>query len=106
MEWIRKKDRAGVFEFVPRSSGDLLERFPQLARADLNTGMRLVMADGTVHVGADAVYHVARRLPFYRYPALLYRVPGLTQIGRWAYGWVAANRYRLAGRCDDDACRL
>ncbi len=101
--WITRRDRAGAFEFVPRSTADLLQRFPMLASADLSTGMRAVLPDGRVAVGADAVYVVARRLRGWRWLALLYRVPVLHWLCRRAYGWIAANRYRLGPRCAE-AC--
>jgi predicted DCC family thiol-disulfide oxidoreductase YuxK len=99
-------DRAGRFELVPRQTPDLDRRFPQLATSDFNTGMRLVAADGTVSVGADAVYEIARRLPRTRWVAWLYRVPILHSIARAVYKWVAANRYKLAGRCDTGTCEV
>lgn len=97
-------DRAGRFELVPRQSPDLDQRFPQLATSDFNTGMRFVAPDGAVSVGADAVYEIARRLPRTRWIAWLYRVPIVHAIARAVYAWIAANRYKLAGRCDTESC--
>ena len=31
--------------------------------------------------------------------ALLLWLPGVNRLGEWAYGWVAANRYRISRRC-------
>ena len=31
--------------------------------------------------------------------ALLLWLPGVNRLGDWAYGWVAANRYRISRRC-------
>jgi predicted DCC family thiol-disulfide oxidoreductase YuxK len=107
IERIRRRDRGGVFEFLPRQSPELEQRFPQLAGDDFNTGLRLVDQGGKVHVGADGVYEIARRVPLWRSAAWLYRVPGLRQIFRGMYGLMAKNRYRLAGRCEEgDACRI
>jgi predicted DCC family thiol-disulfide oxidoreductase YuxK len=106
MERIRRRDRHGVFAFMPRHHPDLIGRFPQLAGENLGTGLRLVETSGQVHVGADAVYHIARRLPVWRLAAWLYRVPVLRQLLRWAYHLIARNRLRLAGTCDDGACAL
>lgn len=98
-------DRHSRFELVPRQTPNLEQRFPQLADSDFNTGMRLVTPDGAVSVGADAVYEIARRLPRTRWIAWTYRVPVLHHLARAAYAWIAANRYKLAGRCDDGACK-
>jgi predicted DCC family thiol-disulfide oxidoreductase YuxK len=105
VERIQSRDRAGLFEYIPRQAAGLEDRFPQLRQGDFNTGMRLVHTDGSVSVGADAVYQIARRLPGWRTMAWLYRVPGLRLLFRAAYAWIARNRYRLAGSCEDEACQ-
>ncbi len=108
MDSIRGRDRDGIFEFLPNRDPALLKRFPQLAGDDLNNGLRLVLPDQRVFVGADAVHQIARRLPSTRWFAWLYRVPVVHTLARWTYGYIAARRYRLAGRCDpgEQACRV
>ena len=101
MSWIRRHDRAGVFEFVPSQTPDLHSRFPKLASEDLSSGLRAIDAEGAIAVGADAVYQIASRLPYWRRLAWLYRLPVITGLCRWAYAWIAARRYSLAGRCDE-----
>jgi len=102
MERTQRLDRGrGSFEYLAAQSPDLLQRFPQLTGADFNSGLRVVLADGSVHAGADAVYQMARRLPVWRRLAWAYRAPGVGWLARRVYAWVAANRNRLAGRCDD-----
>lgn len=101
---IRRWDRNSVFEFVPSQETRLIERFPQLAEEDFNTGLRLIDPSGRVHVGADGTYQIARRLPFWRHIVWLYRVPGLTTICRAAYRWIAANRQSLGGTCVGNQC--
>ena len=103
---IQTRDRPQRFEYVPRQTEGLDRRFPALAEADFNTGMRLVHPNGSVSVGADAVYEIARRLPGWRNWAWLYRLPGLKFVLRALYAWVARNRYRLARACEDGACEL
>lgn len=103
---IARWDRAGVFEFLARQTPGLEERFPRLADADFNTGLRLILPDGTILVGADGVYEIARRLPRFRALAWLYRVPLLHGFCKSLYAWVARNRYRLVNSCDDGACSV
>ncbi len=104
---MQTRDDRGAFEFVPRQTPGLDERFPVLATSNFNTGMRLIEADGAIHVGADAVYGIARHLRGWRRWAWLYRVPGLCGLSRLAYGLVARNRQRLGKTCDDSgACRI
>lgn len=98
---IRALDRKRAFEFAPSQAPDLLVRFPQLARADLSTGMRLVEADGRVHVGADAVYQISRQLFGVRWFSWIYRIPGLRWLARLLYSWIAARRQQLGGAGDE-----
>lgn len=100
MKWIQQRDQAERFQFVPNQEPTLLEQYPQLENQDLNSGLRLIQPDGTVQIGADAVYGIARQLSGWRWLALLYRIPLLHGIARWLYGWIAAHRRSLAPRCD------
>jgi predicted DCC family thiol-disulfide oxidoreductase YuxK len=101
---IQRKDVRAQFEYLPKQSETLADRFPVLAQSDFNTGMRLVLPDGQVQVGADAVYHIARRLPGWRWTAWVYRVPIIHALARTVYRWIAANRQRLSQNCDDGTC--
>ena len=104
---IRKLDRPGLFEYVPRQARGVAERFPALAGSDFNTGLRLIQDGGQVHVGADAVYEIYRRLSPYRFFAWVYRLPVLRQLFRAAYALVARNRHRFGKvRCVSEACGL
>ena len=99
---IGRRDRSGTFEFVARQTDGLTERFPKLAEGDFSTGMRLITPDDTIHVGADAAYQIVRRLRYWRSIAWWYHIPGVHWFTRVVYGWIAANRQSLGGRCDDE----
>jgi len=102
---IRRRDRDGRFEYVPRQEPGLEERFPQIAEGDFDTGMRLIEPDQTVHVGADAIYRIARKLPYYRRWAWMYHMPVIRGLSRRVYAWVAKNRLKLSRVCrEDEAC--
>lgn len=103
---IQQRDVDDQFEYLPRQAENIEQRFPQLAEGDFNSGMRLIHRDGRVSVGADAVYHIARRVRRWRYFAWLYRVPILHQIFRGLYALIARNRLRLSKACTDDTCEL
>ncbi len=100
---MRKRDRFESFEYVARQTPGLDERFPQLAEGDFNAGMRLIPPSGEVFVGSDAVYQIARKLPYWRRLAWLYCVPGIHALARGIYAWIAANRNSLAGKASVDA---
>ena len=101
---IAHGDRSGTFEFVPKQTAGLTERFPKLDEGDFNTGMRLITPDDVIHVGADAAYQIARRLRYWRRIAWLYLVPGIHSLTRSVYAWIAARRQSLSGECDDGTC--
>ena len=107
---IQRLDREGQFEYLPRQAPGAEERFPLLKHSDFNTGLRLVPDAETVHVGADGVYQIYRRLPPLNLVAWLYRVPVLTWLFRLGYAVIARNRHRF-GRVPpemacDDLCEL
>lgn len=102
---IGRRDRSGTFDFVPRQTEGLTQRFPKLAEGDFSTGMRLITPDDAIHVGADAAYQIARRLRYWRNIAWLYHIPGIHWLTRAAYAWIAANRQSLGGKCDDETCK-
>ena len=95
MALIKRLDKENVFCYLPKQTDDLLDRFPQLAQMDFETGLRLVDIKGRVFVGADAVYHIAKELKPFNYLAWLYQVPGLKQLCRFSYILIAQNRRLL-----------
>ena len=103
---MRRGDTAGVFDYLPRQTEGLDQRFPKLMEGNFNAGMRLVHVDGSVSAGADAVYQIARQIKGWKQLAWLYRVPVLHRIFRDAYAWVAKHRYKLAKRCENDICEI
>lgn len=102
MDRIKRWDPGDSYEYVSSHDADLLKRFPQLARQDLGSGLRVISPEGITHVGADAVYQIARRLPRWRWIAWVYRVPVFHSLCRWVYGRIAARRQRLSGSCATD----
>ncbi|QNN22027.1 DUF393 domain-containing protein [Planctomycetales bacterium ZRK34] len=102
---MQRRDDDGVFDYVPRQTEGLEQRFPKLAEGDFNTGLRLIEPGGEIFVAGDAVYHIARRLRGWRNWAWLYQVPGLKQLFRAVYAQIARNRQKL-GPCTDDQCNI
>ena len=103
---IQGWDRQHRFEYLPRQTPGIEDRYPLLAQGDFNTGMRLIMPDGDIHVGADAVYHIALGLPRWRWIAWIYRVPLLHGLAKRLYAWIAARRQSLGKSCDDNTCEI
>lgn len=92
---IRRWDKAGHFEFLDMHDAGVLRRFPRLAGQDLNSGMRLILADGRIWAGADAVREVLQRLPGGAWVSALYWIPGVGRLARGIYSWVARHRRSL-----------
>ena len=105
IEKMRRRDEDQTFDYLPRQTEGLVERFPKLAEGDFATGMRLAHPDGSVTIGADAVYQIARRLKGWKRLAWMYRVPVLHTLAKWAYRWVVKNRMKFGAPCDQE-CRI
>jgi len=83
-----------------------LAAFPGLTLARCEEAMQLVLADGRVVQGAEAIVRALGGHPLGRLLSLYY-VPGLRQLADVLYGVVARHRFRVAGRaCPDGACSV
>jgi len=105
MRAIRTWDRDGRCRFIAIRDPDLLVRFPQLRGTELTDGLRVILPDGQIRVGADAVHAIALRLPAIRWLAPIYRVPGVRALARRTYAWIAAHRHALGRSCRTGSCR-
>ncbi len=65
------------------------------AYATIPDEMKLLLADGRIIGGADAVAALACAVWYLTPAGWLMRLPGLRQLAAAAYRWVAANRQRL-----------
>jgi len=88
---LSRWDREGRIELIPFQDAGRVAKFglplPALAAA-----MHLVLPDGRVVAGADAVPELGRLLPGKRWLTWLFAVPGVRPIARRAYAWIAARR--------------
>ena len=60
------------------------------------TAMQLVLPDGRVLGGADAVPELLRRIRGWGWVAGVFGLPPVRPIARTVYGWVARNRMRIS----------
>jgi predicted DCC family thiol-disulfide oxidoreductase YuxK len=58
--------------------------------------MHLVLPDGAVRIGEEALPEILKRLPRYRRAAVLFRLPGARFLSRALYRRFAAHRYALS----------
>jgi predicted DCC family thiol-disulfide oxidoreductase YuxK len=100
--WLmRRAMAAGELEILPCRSGPRRARFPQIADERCMRAMQLVLPDGRVLEGADAVPELLRRIPRWRWAAALLALPGVRVGARRAYAWIAAHRMRISCALSD-----
>ncbi len=97
--WIMRRAMAGgasEFELLPCRSSARLQRFPQVREETCLAAMQLVLPDGRVLGGADAVPEILLRIPRWRWLARFFALPGVRPVARRIYAWIARNRMRLS----------
>ena len=95
--WLmRRALSAGALEILPCRSSVRRERFPQVPEALCLTAMQLVLPDGRVVGGADAVPELLRRIRGWGWVAGLFALPPARPLARRIYGWVARNRMKIS----------
>ncbi|HEV8643295.1 MAG TPA: DUF393 domain-containing protein [Methylomirabilota bacterium] len=97
--WLMRRALAGgasELEILPCQSPARRARFPQIDDTACLTAMQLVLPDGRVLSGADAVPEILVRIPRWRWLARLFDLPGVRPLSRRLYAWVARNRMRIS----------
>jgi acetyl esterase len=95
VERIRRWDTAGTIALVPAGSREIYPELLHLSDRALHEAMHLVLPDGRVFAGGDAVPEVLRLLPVGRWVVWIFGIPGVRWLTRRVYRWVAARRHRL-----------
>ncbi|MBI4636750.1 MAG: DUF393 domain-containing protein [Candidatus Rokubacteria bacterium] len=94
--WImRRALSGGALEILPCRSSVRRARFPQISDEACLTAMQLVLPDGRVLSGADAVPEILRRVRGWGWLARVFALPGARPAARRLYAWLAENRMRL-----------
>ena len=95
--WLmRRALSSGRLEILPCRSRVRRERFPRITEDTCTTAMQLVLPDGRVLSGADAVPELLRRIRGWGWVAGVFALPGIRPIARRIYAWVARNRMRIS----------
>jgi predicted DCC family thiol-disulfide oxidoreductase YuxK len=94
--WLRENGLAGSFELLECQSEQRRMMHPEVNRAECMRAMHLVLPDGRVLVGEQALPEIVARLKGYRLAAPLFKLPGAAGLSRITYRWFAARRYRIA----------
>ena len=88
---LKRWDREHILQYVPFQDGAAVQRFG-IALPALAAAMHLVLPDGRVYPGADAVPELLRLFPGKRWLALPFRFPGVLPLARRIYAWIALRR--------------
>jgi predicted DCC family thiol-disulfide oxidoreductase YuxK len=98
--WIGRRVVRGAIEFLPCQAAERRARFPSIAEASCLAAMHLVLPDGRVLAGADAVPEILARLRRWRRLALLFRLPGARLAAPVVYRRIAGHRHRISRLLD------
>jgi predicted DCC family thiol-disulfide oxidoreductase YuxK len=95
--WLMRRARVSdLLEILPCRSALRRARYPEIGDEVCLQAMQLVLPDGRVLAGADAVPELLRRLRGWRWVASILGLPPVRPVTRWLYAWVAANRLKLS----------
>ncbi|OGL11310.1 MAG: hypothetical protein A3I17_03480 [Candidatus Rokubacteria bacterium RIFCSPLOWO2_02_FULL_72_37] len=86
----------GALEILPCRAEARATRFPQVPEAACLVAMQLVLPDGRVLAGADAVPELLRRVRGLGWVAAVFALPGMRPLARRVYGGIARNRMRIS----------
>lgn len=91
---LKRWDREHVLRFVPFQDEAAVARFG-IALPALAAAMHLIVPDGRVYPGADAIPELLRLVPGKRWLSPLFRIPGVLPLARRIYAWIAMRRHCL-----------
>lgn len=95
--WLMRRARVGDrVEILPCRSSPRRARYPQISDEACMRAMQLVLPDGRVLEGADAVPELLRRLRGWRWIAAIFGLPPVRPVTRRVYAWVARRRMKLS----------
>jgi predicted DCC family thiol-disulfide oxidoreductase YuxK len=89
---VRRWDREQRLRYVPFQDEEAIREF-DIALPALAAAMHLVLPDGRVFAGADAVPELGRLLPGKRWWAWGFAVPGVRSLARRVYARIARRRH-------------
>jgi predicted DCC family thiol-disulfide oxidoreductase YuxK len=93
--WIRRwRQLTGdAVDFLPAQDPRVAEQFPEIPRAQFDTAVVLIAADGAVHSGAEAVFRALAQNPNWQWPLRGYEnFPAVARFAESAYRVVADHR--------------
>ncbi len=97
MRWIKMRAiNANGFEFISCRSEDRKTRFPQIDEAACLESFHLILPNGKVFAGEEAIPEIAQRLNYFAWFAALFNAPITKYLARRLYRLVSNNRYIIS----------
>ena len=93
---MRRAHVTGALEVLPSAASVRRERFPAISDEATRNAMQLVLPDGRILSGADAVPELLRRVRGWRHVAWIVALPVVRPLARRLYAWISRNRMRLS----------
>jgi predicted DCC family thiol-disulfide oxidoreductase YuxK len=95
--WLMRRALSrGALEILPCRSEARRARYPAITEDVCLTAMQLVLPDGRVLAGGDAVPEILRRVRGWGWLASVFALPGVRPVARRLYAWIARNRMRIS----------
>jgi predicted DCC family thiol-disulfide oxidoreductase YuxK len=95
--WLmRRALSGGALEILPCRSDVRRERYPAITEDRCMAAMQLVLPDGRVLSGGDAVPELLRRVRGWGWLASVFALPGVRPFARRLYAWIARNRMKIS----------
>lgn len=103
---LRRLDMGRGLVFRSLHDAEVARDFPEIPHESLLREMYVVDRLGNARGGAAAIRYLSRKLVLLWPLAVLLHIPGTMPIWQRLYAWVARNRFRIAGRCEEGTCHL
>jgi lipase maturation factor 1 len=97
--WIARWQNAtgGAISYLPFQDASVAARFPEIPREDFAQAVRLILPDGSVYGGAEAVFRALAESGRERWLLGLYKkIPGFAEMTELLYDEVATHREFLS----------
>jgi predicted DCC family thiol-disulfide oxidoreductase YuxK len=104
-QMIERMRPSAPIRFVDSNDAREMAKYPKM---DARGQMYVLEPSGRLSGGYDALAALAPIMPAVSWMSRVFTLAPVRAMGRWAYKWLAANRYRLGGQanCNEGACQL
>ena len=95
-------DWFNVFTFHPYQDESIFSQHPDLKKAECEEEIKLILNNGKILGGADAIIRMSFYLPLLFWWGWLWWLPPFKLIARLVYPWIAKNRHVISSTCKLD----